>query len=77
MRIAGSARKHGVDDRDIDHAVRYPVRTALITDPETGEVRHLYIGADRTGQLLEIVIVRLFEDDPTVIHAMPARPKFL
>lgn len=77
MEIADSARKHGVDDRDIGHAVRYPVRTSLITDPETSEVPHLYMGADRTGQLLEIVIVRLFEDDPTVIHAMPAQPKFL
>lgn len=35
-----------MDDQDIGHAVRYPVRTALITDPETGEVRHLYIGVD-------------------------------
>ena len=37
--------------------------------------RDLYIGADRTGRLLEVVVL---DDDgqPVAIHAMTLRPKF-
>jgi hypothetical protein len=37
--------------------------------------RDLYIGADRTGRLLEVVVL---DDDgqPVAIHAMALRPKF-
>ncbi len=42
-----------------------------------GGGRDLFIGADRSGRLLEIVIL---DDDPNeepiVIHAMPLRPIF-
>lgn len=37
--------------------------------------RLLVIGADRTGRLLEVVILDP-DDDPIVIHAMPLRPTF-
>ena len=71
MAIADSARKHGVRDEDIEHAVRRPLRVV------PGEGRDLVIGADRSGALLEVVIL---DDDPNeepvVIHAMPLRPKF-
>jgi len=50
MEIADSARKHGVRDKDIDHAVRNPVRVVA------GEGRDLVIGADRAGRLGQIVI---------------------
>lgn len=36
----------------------------------------LVIGADATGQLLEIVIAEAETDDARVIHAMPLRQKF-
>jgi hypothetical protein len=37
----------------------------------------LVIGADRTGQLLEVVVLDDdVDDEPIVIHAMPLRPKF-
>ena len=40
-------------------------------------VRDLVIGADRTGRLLEIVVLDDDpEDEPIVIHAMLLRPKF-
>jgi len=71
VRIADSARKHGVLDEDILHALRNPLRVVA------GSGRDLIIAADRAGRLLEVVVL---DDDPTeepvVIHAMLLRPKF-
>ena len=69
MEIADNARKHGVDDLDIEHAVRNAIRVLNQGD------RDLYIGADRAGRLLEVVVL---DDDgqPLAIHAMALRPKF-
>ncbi|HVL83034.1 MAG TPA: hypothetical protein VM367_01885 [Pseudonocardia sp.] len=71
MEIADSGRKHGVADADILHAIRLPMRR--ITQ---GTDRMLIIAADRSGQLLEIVVIDPDGDHPAVIHAMPLRPKF-
>lgn len=69
MEIADSARKHGLEDPDIEHAVRNAIRVLDQRD------RVLYIGADRTGRLLEVVVL---DDDgqPVAIHAMVLRRKF-
>jgi N-acetylmuramic acid 6-phosphate (MurNAc-6-P) etherase len=69
VEIADNARKHGVADEDIEHAVRNAIRVV------DGSGRDLYIGADRTGRLLEVVVI---DDDgqPVAIHAMALRPKF-
>ncbi|MGH9067534.1 MAG: hypothetical protein ACRD0J_08615 [Acidimicrobiales bacterium] len=69
MQITDDARKHGIADLDMEHAVRNPIRVLSQGD------RDLYIGADRTGRLLEVVVL---DDDgePVVIHAMALRPKF-
>ncbi len=69
MEIADSARKHGVVDEDIELAVRNAIRVVSQGD------RDLYIGADRTGRLLEVVTL---DDDgqPVAIHAMALRPTF-
>ncbi len=69
MEIADNARKHGVADEDIEHAVRNAIRVLGQGD------RDLYIGADRTGRLLDVVVL---DDDgpPIAIHAMTLRPKF-
>jgi hypothetical protein len=40
-----------------------------------GDDRLLIIGPDRTGRLLEVVVIDP-ERDPAVIHAMPLRRKF-
>jgi len=69
VKIADDARKHGVADLDIEHAVRNAIRVLNQGD------RDLYIGADRAGRLLEVVV--LDDDGETVaIHAMALRPKF-
>lgn len=69
MEIADNARKHGLDDLDIEHAVRNAIRVLNQGD------RDLYIGGDRAGRLLEIVVL---DDDgnQVAIHAMPLRRKF-
>jgi len=71
VEIADSARKHGVPDDDIWHAVRNPLRVV------PGDGRDLVIGPDRAGRLLEVVVL---DDDagkePVVIHAMRLRSKF-
>lgn len=73
MEIADSARKHGIADADIHHALTLPIRHILQDD---NPHRVLTIGADRDGRLLEIVTLDPDTDDALVIHAMPLRRKF-
>lgn len=73
MEFTAGARKHGIEDADILHAIRNPFR--YIEQEYDGELRMLILGADRTGRLLEVVVVPA--DDPQrVIHADRMRPKF-
>lgn len=69
--IAESARKHGVADEDMLHAYRNAFRVFDVDDGMT-----LFIGGDRAGQLVEVGVVDRGEE-PTIVHAMPAREKFL
>jgi len=69
MRVLPSARKHGVRDGDIRHAVRNPIRTIWIDDGM------LVIGPARDGALLEIGIS--IDAEERIFHAMPARWKHL
>lgn len=71
MRIGEPARKHGILDDDIEHAVRNAIRQRV-----DGEFA-LLIGPAIDGTLLEVGILDFEGDDPVVIHAMRARPKFL
>ena len=69
VHIAASARKHGIQDSDINHAVRHALR-AFDLDGYT-----VLVGPDRHANLLELAAT--FEDSTiTVFHAMPARPKY-
>ena len=68
--ISHSARRHGIADDDILHAVRNAIRALHMDD------KSMLIGADRSGRLLEVGVL----DDTEVcriIHAMPARAKHL
>lgn len=72
MQITESARKHGIEDADMLHAVEFAIRT--IEQEYDGHIRQLVIGADRSARLLEIVVVT---DEPArIIHADILRPKF-
>lgn len=71
MRIGEPARKHGVIDEDILHAVRTAMRKVVIDEDRT-----MFIGPASDGALLEIGVLDIDGDDPVVIHAMPLRQKF-
>ncbi len=72
MDIEASARKHGVPDDDMLHALRNHWRAFETDDPALT----LYIGPATTAVPLEVGVVT-DEEGTAVIHAMPARQKFL
>jgi hypothetical protein len=71
MDIADSARKHGVVDDDMRHAVAQSMR--VVRQGSTDRV--LVIGPDRVGALLEVVVLDP-DTEPVIIHAMALRAKF-
>ena len=73
MEIRQSARRHGIEDADIQHAWANAMR--LIEYDYEGEDRLLVIGPDRQGRMLELVAVPA-EQPARVIHADRLRPKF-
>jgi hypothetical protein len=64
-----SARKHGIGDADIRHALRWRLREA--PDPDDQTVM-LYLGPDRAANFIEVGVLD-YGDDIAVIHAMRAR----
>lgn len=68
--VLASARKHGIRDDDMLHAYRNPLRVFDLTDLT------MLIGADESGRLLEIGVA-VAEGVEFLVHAMPARSKFL
>jgi hypothetical protein len=68
--ILHSARKHGIDDEDMLHTYRHPIRVFDLDDLT------MLIGPDTTARLLEIGVAEA-EGIEFIVHAMPARPKFL
>lgn len=71
MRIGGPARKHGVADDDIRHAVRNAMRRVTMANDLV-----MLIGPATDGSLLEIGVLDIDGDDAVVIHAMRLRQKF-
>ena len=63
-----SARRHGVVDDDIKHAITHAVFSDDI-DPEP-PVRRLQLGPDRSGNLLEVVTLHFDDGGVLAIHAM-------
>lgn len=72
MRIAESAHKHGISDEDVRHAVANAIR---FHDLDEGLV--MIVGPSTSRALIEVGIVTADDDEPIVVHAMPARAKFL
>ncbi|HEY2300807.1 MAG TPA: hypothetical protein VGH66_02890 [Acidimicrobiales bacterium] len=67
MRIFQSARRHGVSDEDILHALRQQRFADEVT-----EDRWLILGPDRAGNILELIVLTPADEEPVVIHAMKA-----
>lgn len=74
MEIRRSARRHGIDDDDIRHAVDH----ALVVDVESGDPEHriLFLGPNRAGNLLEVMALVFDDEQLVVIHAMRMRRKY-
>ena len=71
MEVHRSARKHGVADEDILHAIDHALAIEDIgEDPD----RWLVLGPDRAANMLEVVVLITGERDQLAIHAMPMRP---
>lgn len=71
MEIHQSARKHGIADKDIEHAVD----NAMSIDDQADDTR-LYLGPARDADLLEAVTLVRNDGSELVIHAMRMRPKY-
>jgi hypothetical protein len=71
LRIGEPARKHGVDDEDILHVWRNPMRR-IDSDDDFA----MLIGPDTAGRMVEVGVLDVDGDDPVAIHAMLLRPKF-
>ena len=68
--ILASARKHGVEDEDMLHAYRHPIRVFNLDE------LIMLIGVDESSRLLEVGVATA-EGIDFVLHAMPARDRFL
>jgi hypothetical protein len=68
--IVASARKHGISDSDMLHSYRNPIRVFQVDDLV------MLIGGDESGRMLEIGVIAA-EGIEVIVHAMPAREKFL
>lgn len=68
--ILAAARKHGVKDDDMLHAYRNPTRVFDLEDLT------MLVGPSGSAALLEIGVAHA-EGIDFIVHAMPARTKFL
>jgi len=75
VEIHGTARKHGVADADIRHAVDHCLYQG---EPDEDEPpwRVLYLGPDRAANLLEIVVLERDDGSELAIHAMKMQRKY-
>ena len=73
MEVHPAARRHGVADNDMLHAIEHSlVVDDLGDDPD----RWLVIGPDAAGNLLELLVLVTDAGDEMIIHAMPLRPRY-
>jgi len=73
VEVHDAARKHGVADEDIQHAVDHAL---VLEDVGEDPDRWLVIGPDRAGNLLEVVVLVTVEGSELAIHAMAMRAKY-
>ena len=76
MRVHRSARKHGVAEDDAIQAAEWSLWVEPLDD-DGPPYRELRLGFDTQARLLETVVLVLEGGDELIIHAMPARRKYL
>jgi hypothetical protein len=67
VEIHPSARKHGIADEDIEHA--------MAIEDQDDDTR-LYLGPSRSADLLEVVTIVRDDGSELAIHAMKMRAKY-
>lgn len=77
MEIHPAARKHGIADDDIVHAVGHALAGYALEGRDDEPRRTLLLGPDRSANLLEVVVVELDDCGRLAIHAMRMRPKYI
>ena len=70
-----SAGKHGVDADDVLHAV---ANALVVADMgyDDSPLRTLALGPDRSGNMLEVIVLHFDDGRKMVIHAMPMRTNY-
>ena len=75
MEIHRQARRHGVLDADLRHAVHHHLYEGELNE-EGPPWRVLYLGPDRAANLLEVVVIERDDGSELAIHAMKMQPKY-
>jgi len=68
--ILDSARKHGISDEDIIHAITHAIERIIIDGEKS---KYLYLGFNTALNQLELITVEIVGVNIIVIHAMKAR----
>ncbi|MEX2620454.1 MAG: hypothetical protein WD250_09555 [Egibacteraceae bacterium] len=76
MEVHESARKHGVADVDIAHAITHHLYAGVADDDQGPPWRVLYLGPDRAANLLEVVVVERDDGSELAIHVMRMRRRY-
>ena len=76
MKVHPSALKHGVSSEDAIQAAEWSLWIEPLDEGGPPD-RELRLGFDTSARLLETVVLVFESDDEMVIHAMPARKKYL
>lgn len=76
MKVHASALKHGVSAEDAVQAAEWSLWIEPLGDDGPPD-RELRLGFDTQARLLETVVLTFESGDELVIHAMPARKKYL
>jgi hypothetical protein len=76
VEIHRSARKYGVNDSAVRHAITHAI-VIVDLEPDEDPPKVLAIGPDHAGTLLEIIWVEFDEGREVVIRALGLRPAFL
>ena len=77
MEIHRSARKHGIVDGDILHAVEHALVGYALEERDDAPRRTLLLAPDRAGNLLEVVVLEFDDGRRLAIHAMRMRPSYI
>ncbi len=70
--IKDSARRHGIPDADMEHAVRHWITRPTVVSPDGRELI-MYVGPDSAGRMIEVGTNTAGD----IVHAMKARKQFL